>query len=244
MRKSPRRGGARRPVAYPCAVPAAAGIDYAIRRSDRSRRVRVTVAPVSGAVEVVLPARARDRDAARAVTELAGWITRRRAESIRARDTIAARAGRLPFLGQTLRVAPDSDRTRAHRRGDALLVPGDPEARMAAIERWYRRTARVEIAPRVQAATATLGVQSTGLTIRNQRTRWGSCSAQGALSFNWRLLLAPEEILDYVVWHECCHLVHLDHSPRFWALVAAHVPDHRARAAWLRDHGATLILEP
>jgi predicted metal-dependent hydrolase len=223
-------------------VPSAAGIEYAIRRSSRSRRVRVTVAPVTGAVEVVLPSRARERDAERSVNELAGWIVRRRAESHQARDRIAARGDGLPFLDLTLRVVPEAGRTRAHRRGDDLLVPVDAGVRAAAVERWYRRTARVEIAPRVDAACRTLGVTSTGLTIRNQRTRWGSCSANGALSFNWRLLLAPEEVLDYVVWHECCHLVHLDHSPRFWALVAEHVPDHRAHARWLRDHGATLVL--
>ena len=78
--------------------------------------------------------------------------------------------------------------------------------------------------------------------IANQRTRWGSCSTTGAMSFNWRLLLAPPEILDYVVWHEACHLVHMDHSPRFWSLLERHVPDYRAPRRWLRDHGATLVL--
>lgn len=224
-------------------MPSTAGIDYAIRRSARSRRVRVTVAPVTGAVEVVLPSRARERDAAHAVHELAGWIQRRRAESLAARHAIAARGDGLPFLGATLHVAGEPGRTRAHRRGDTLLVPTEPEARAAAVERWYRRVARTEIAPRVEAVSRTLGVEATGLTIRNQRTRWGSCSSGGALSFNWRLLLAPADVLDYVVWHECCHLVHLDHSPRFWALVAEHVPEHRDRARWLRDHGATLVIE-
>jgi predicted metal-dependent hydrolase len=62
------------------------------------------------------------------------------------------------------------------------------------------------------------------------------------MSFNWRLLLAPPEILDYVVWHEACHLVHMDHSQRFWSLLERHVPDYRAPRRWLRDHGATLVL--
>ncbi len=223
-------------------MPTAAGIEYAIRRSARSRRVRVAVDPVSGRVEVTLPERARERDAASAVAELAGWIERRRAEGAAARSAIAERGDGLPYLGATLGAVEEDGRTRAHRRGDDLFVPADAAVRGPAIERWYRRTARAEIAPRVAAVTATLGVHSTGLTIRNQRTRWGSCSATGALSFNWRLLLASEEILDYVVWHECCHLVHLDHSPRFWALVAEHVPEHRARSRWLREHGATLVL--
>ena len=72
------------------------------------------------------------------------------------------------------------------------------------------------------------------LTVRNQRTRWGSCSSSGALSFNWRLLLAPEPVLDYVVWHEACHLVVMDHSPRFWALLEHHRPGYREQRRWLR----------
>jgi predicted metal-dependent hydrolase len=225
-------------------MPAALGIEYEIRRSARARRVRVAVDAVSGAVAVTIPKRATERDAGRAVVELAPWIERRLAEGAATRARIAARGDALPYLGVTLTMRPEPGRTRAHRTGDTLLVPAEPAARAAAVERWYRRAARTEIAPRVAAATATLGVHATGVTIRNQRTRWGSCSATGALSFNWRLLLAPPEILDYVVWHECCHLVHLDHSPRFWALVAEHVPGHRADARWLREHGATLVLAP
>jgi predicted metal-dependent hydrolase len=131
-------------------------------------------------------------------------------------------------------------RTRAHRRGDALLVPSG-DARPA-IERWYRRTARAEVVPRLDEACAALGVEYASVRIGNQRTRWGSCSTTGAMSFNWRLLLAPEDVLDYVVWHEACHLAHLDHSPRFWSLLERHRPEYRVQKAWLRRHGATLVL--
>src|SRR5207244_2171717 len=85
--------------------------------------------------------------------------------------------------------------------------------------------------------TARAGTRYGGLTIRAQRTRWASCSSKGAMSFNWRLLLAPPEILDYVVEHEVCHLDVMDHSPRFWRLLAARVPAWRAHAAWLRRPG-------
>ena len=129
-----------------------------------------------------------------------------------------------------------------HRRGGTLLIPGDDEDHRPALERWFRRQARAEIAPRLDAATATIGATYAGLTIRGQRTRWASCSAAGAMSFNWRLLLAPAPVLDYVVWHEVCHLEVMDHSPRFWALLAERWPDYRAHAGWLRRHGATLVL--
>jgi predicted metal-dependent hydrolase len=214
-------------------------VEYTIRRSDRARRVRVVVEP-TGEIEVVLPRRAREHEAAAAVKELRPWIDRRLREAGQLRERIEARAGTLPFLGEQLILKPTPGRTRAHRRADTLLVPAqDPRL---AIERWYRRMARDEVVPRLDHATAELGATYTAIRIANQRTRWGSCSTTGALSFNWRLLLAPPEILDYVVWHEACHLVHMDHSPRFWSLLERHVPDYRAPRRWLRDHGATLVL--
>jgi predicted metal-dependent hydrolase len=215
-------------------------IDYTIRRSKRARRVRVTVDPLAG-VQVVLPARAAEREAARAVAQLRGWIERRMLEAAEVRERIAARGATVPYLGTDLRLVAEPGRTRVHRRGDDLLVP-DGDAAGDALERWYRRQARVEIAPRLDVAVAALGRRYTTLSIRAQRTRWGSCSSTGAMSFNWRLLLAPPEVLDYVVWHEACHLVAMDHSPRFWALVAEHCPGYQEPRRWLRRHGATLVL--
>lgn len=215
------------------------GIDYTIRRSDRARRVRVTVHP-EGEVEVVLPRRAREREAAAAVAELRPWIERRLAEAVVLRERIAARGATVPYLGAALELVTEPGRTRVHRRGDALHVPaGDPRP---ALERWYRRSARSEIAPRLDEAVGAIGAEYASLRIANQRTRWGSCSSTGAMSFNWRLLLAPEDVLDYVVWHEACHLRHLDHSPRFWALLERHRPGYREPKRWLRRHGATLVL--
>jgi predicted metal-dependent hydrolase len=191
-------------------------------------------------VEVVLPARAPEREAAAAIQELRPWIERRldEAEAVRAR--LAARAGTVPYLGRALTLVSQPGRTRAHRRGESLLVPaGDSRP---ALERWYRRAARQEITERLDRTTRLAGVTYSGLTIRGQRTRWASCSATGMMSFNWRLLLASEPVLDYVVWHEVCHLDVLDHSPRFWSLLGSRCPDYREHARWLRRHGATLVL--
>jgi predicted metal-dependent hydrolase len=221
---------------------AAPPFEYTIRRSDRARRVRVRVDPRDGAVEVVLPRRAAAREAASAVVELSGWIARRRAEVARSQARVAARGGTVPYLGVDLVLTPEAGRTRVHRRGDLLLVPEDDVLAGAAIERWYRRQARAEIAPRLDAAAAAVGKSYTKLTIRDQRTRWGSCSATGAMSFNWRLLLAPEVVLEYVVRHEAAHLSIMDHSPRFWALMDRLMPGYELPRRWLRDHGATLVL--
>jgi predicted metal-dependent hydrolase len=223
----------------PEAVPPA-DLAYTVRRSDRARRVRVRVDPRDGGVEVVLPRRVAQREAAAAVVQLRGWIDRRRAEVAVAQARVAARAGTVPYLGTDLLLRPAPGRTRVHRRGDVLLVPeGDA---LPALERWYRRQARAEIAPRLDRAAAAVGRSYTKLTIRDQRTRWGSCSASGAMSFNWRLLLAPEAVLEYVVRHEACHLAVMDHSPRFWALMERVMPGYEGPRGWLRHHGGTLVL--
>lgn len=213
--------------------------EYRIRRSPRARRVRVTV-DGDGSVTVTLPRKAPERAAKEAVVELAPWIARRRRVLARAAAELARPAGTVPYLGTALTLQPQPGRERVHRRGDVLLVPERDQE--AALERFYRRSARVEIARRLDAATARAGTRYTRLTIRGQRTRWASCSSDGAMSFNWRLLLAPEEILDYVVEHEVCHIEVMDHSPRFWALLESRVPDWHAHASWLRRYGSALTL--
>src|SRR5581483_8710637 len=125
------------------AVPAAE-IPYTVRRSSRARRVRVNVHAHAG-VEVVLPSRAAEREAAAAISELRPWIERRLAEARETRAQIARRGSTLPYLDATLQLVPERGRTRAHRRGEELLVP-DGDAALTAIERFYRRRARAEIA--------------------------------------------------------------------------------------------------
>jgi predicted metal-dependent hydrolase len=202
--------------------------------------VRVNVDPARG-VEVILPRRAAQRDAAAAVRELRPWIERRVAEATRVRALVAARGATVPYLGKELALVAQPGRTRAHRRGEQLLVP-DGEAQLPALERWYRRSARLEIGARLDRACAHVGGSYTKLTIRGQRTRWASCSRTGAMSFNWRLLLAPEPVVDYVVWHEVCHLEVMDHSRGFWTLLESRCPDYRRQRRWLRANGASLVL--
>ena len=213
--------------------------EYTLRRSPRARRVRVSVES-DGAVQVTLPKRAPLRAADEAVRELAPWIERRRRALARAAAEVARTPGTVPYLDTELTLVAQPGRTRVHRRGDVLLVP---ERRTEeALERWYRRAARAEIGPRLDAAVARAGTSYTGLTIRGQRTRWASCSSNGGMSFNWRLLLAPEAVLDYVIEHEVCHLEVMDHSPRFWRLLESRVPDWRDHARWLRRYGSTLVI--
>lgn len=224
-------------------------LDYTVRRSDRARRARIVVDPAG--VEVVVPRRMALRHVAPFVEEKRPWIERtlrklREAEAagpaVRLQD-----GGEVPYLGQPLglRVREERGRVRPHvkLRSAALHVALPPGGDLrAALEAWYRRRARAEVAARLDAACAHAGITYSRLTIRNQRSRWASCSSTGAMSFNWRLLLAPAEILDYVVEHEVAHLEVLDHSPHFWSLLASRSPDYREHERWLRLHGPALRL--
>jgi predicted metal-dependent hydrolase len=240
MMSRPRAHYDRRPVAITLAF-VAEPIPYRIRRSRRVSRVRVAV-DLDRGVEVVLPMRTPERAAAAAVAELRPWIERRLEEVAALRSRLAERVGWVPYLDERLTLVEQAGRTRVHRQGQQLLVPEAAEDRRAGLERWYRRAARDEVAGRLDRATAAAGLTYAGLSIRGQRTRWASCAADGSMSFNWRLLLAPERVLDYVVWHEVSHLEVADHSPRFWALVERRCPDWREPAAWLRENGRDLVL--
>jgi predicted metal-dependent hydrolase len=224
---------------------------YTVRRSDRARRVRIQV--TAEGVEVIVPRRQALAEVEPFVESKRAWIERtllrmRAAEAERPRPLLED-GGEVPYLGERLglRVRVERGRRRAHvaRRGDELAVavgePGEQAVREA-LERWYRAQARAQVARRLDDAVARAGTSYSGLQIRGQRSRWASCSAKGAMSFNWRLLLAPPEILDYVVEHEVAHRDVHDHSPRFWSLLASRRPGYEAEERWLRANGHTLRL--
>ena len=222
-------------------------IPYNVRRSDRARRARIHVS--AEGVEVVVPRRLPLRDVEPFVQEKGPWIERtlrrmREAEAERPPARLED-GGDVPYLGERLalavKVEPARKRPHVTRDGPTLRARvREPGALRDAVERWYRREARREIEPRLDAAVARAGNRYTTLSIRSQKTRWASCSSSGAMSFNWRLLLAPQEILDYVVEHEVAHLVIHDHSERFWALLASRCPDYEEHERWLRRNGQTL----
>ncbi|MGB0871614.1 MAG: M48 family metallopeptidase [Solirubrobacterales bacterium] len=224
--------------------------DYAIRRSSRARSIRITVD--HGGVVVTLPERTAERHAHEFVAERAQWVERSLLKLAAEQDLVAARSladgAVVPYLGDELTLqllAGPSGRVHRPRGSDVLRVhvPDDSRQTVAeALERWYRRQAKLEFARRLDAAVERNGTSYERVTIRDQKTRWGSCSTSGTISFNWRLLLAPEDVLDYVIEHEAAHIEIRDHSPRFWALLQQRVPEWRESRDWLRKNGGTLRL--
>lgn len=126
------------------------------------------------------------------------------------------------------------------RRLPRLHVTGEEEHAPRRLLDWLKRQAHLDLKTRVDAHAKRLDLYPKRLYVRDQTTRWGSCSTSGALSFSWRLVLAPSFVLDYLAAHEVAHLGHMNHGPRFWALVARTMPGHEEARAWLRKHGASL----
>lgn len=121
-----------------------------------------------------------------------------------------------------------------------LATDAPKDAATLALEKRYRDAAKEYIPKRVEYYHSFTGGDYNKITIRDQKTRWGSCSANGTLSFNYRLMLAPPRVLDYVVVHELCHLTHMNHSKAFWDMVASILPDYKEYRTWLKDNGHTL----
>ena len=198
---------------------------YDVRRSDRARRARIVVT-APGRVEVVLPRRAPARLAAELVRTEREWILR----TLRRQERLAAATPRLGL-----------------DRPGVAWVAGEPVPierllgdRARSGSRAYRTLARRRLGGLLAAEGGRLGLAPGPLSIRDPRTRWGSCSASGAISLSWRLVMVPPHVARYVVVHELCHLHEHSHRPRFWRLVETHWPGFRAQAAWLREHGEEL----
>ena len=117
------------------------------------------------------------------------------------------------------------------------------EKRLAVMEKRYRNAARAAFESRTAYYHKITGGRYTAITVRDQKSRWGSCSSRGTLSFNYRLIFAPPLILDYVVVHELCHLTHMNHSKDFWNMVASVMPEYKECRRWLREHSGELTLE-
>jgi predicted metal-dependent hydrolase len=240
------------PAGSPSSVP------FTVRRSIRARRARLTVTAEGEAV-VVLPARAAHRIATELVHRNAGWLDRHIDRARARRALLAARPplteGRELLVGgiaHLVTVVPEPATRRSRvavleQRGAATVAlrvhigASDRRPVRALVEAWLRGRSASLIEARVAMLAAALGVRPSRVSVRAARQRWGSASHAGALSFNWRLVLAPPPVLDYVVVHELAHLVEPGHGRRFWSLVRAHAPNVDEARHWLRDHHAELM---
>ena len=231
-------------------------IAYSVRQSRRAKRVSLRLSAERG-LELVYPAGKRHPPPEAVLREQANWIIR----AMRRAEAAAANAFRRHYepgeeflvRGQAYRLMLREEsapgRAAAALNGDRLELwlgacpkDSDRELRRAAVISFYRGLAQDYLPGRLDALASELGLPYRQLRIKNQKTRWGSCSAKRNINLNLRLMMTPDAAIDYVIIHELCHLRHLNHSPAFWRLVGSRCPDYQLWRAWLRRNQARLIL--
>jgi predicted metal-dependent hydrolase len=217
-------------------LPGDPPVEILLRPSPRARRFSLRVAAADGRVTLSFPPAAGRAAALAFARDRADWLRARLAE--RPEAPRAEPGARLPVAGAELLLVAAPLR-RARREAGVLLVPPGRAAGRAAAE-FLIADARARLEPACATHAARLGRRPGRITLRDPRSRWGSCTVEGNLMFSWRLAMAPAPVLDYVAAHEVAHLVEMNHAPAFWALVARLCPDHGAQRDWLRRHGAAL----
>ncbi|AZB62600.1 MULTISPECIES: M48 family metallopeptidase [Cereibacter] len=218
-------------------LPGSPPVEITLRRSAQARRFSLRVSRLDGRVTLTLPLRAREAEALAFVRDQEGWI--RRALSDVPEAAAVGLGSVLPLEGRPLTVRPGSGRS-VRVTDDSLLVPGDPASVPLRLATFLKAMARERLAAACDRHARSLGRPYARLTLRDTRSRWGSCTQDGCLMFSWRLILAPPPILDYVAAHEVAHLAQMNHSPAFWAEVARLDPDYALHRAWLRRQGQAL----
>ena len=216
-------------------LPGSPPVPVVLRRSGRARRISLRVSQLDGRVTLTLPLGVPEAEALAFAASKSDWV--RSHLNGRAGDVVVAPGASLPIEGQ-MRLIEAAPGRKVRLEPDRLLLPADRPGPRA--QAFLKELARDRLAAASDRYAAQLGRPYNRITLRDTRSRWGSCSAQGALMYSWRLILAPPEILDYVAAHEVAHLKEMNHSSAFWAVVTQlYGPSDDARH-WLRNAGSEL----
>ncbi len=223
-----------------------AELPVTFRRNARARRIILRMNPKSDGVLLTVPPGTTQAEALDFAISQKAWIATRLK---RTPDTIAFADGvQLPLRGDMHTVChrPMPRRTvwREEPPGDGtpplLCVSGRAEHLPRRLKDWLKAQARADLTEASERYASKMGLRYTRLSIRDQSSRWGSCSSAGALSYSWRLVLAPSDVLDYVAAHEVAHLAEMNHGPAFWALVERHCAQTKSARHWLKQNGRGL----
>ncbi len=218
-------------------LPGSPPVTVMLRQSARARRISLRVSRMDGKVTLTVPKGVSGREALRFAEEKQDWLRGQLAQQ--APPVEVALGAFLPVAGRERLVV--AGRGRAVVLGtEEIAVPGSPAQVPARLQGFLKELARHRLAEAVDHYGIQLGRKATRLTLRDTRSRWGSCSSAGALMFSWRLVMAESAVLDYVAAHEVAHLQEMNHAPAFWRVVEdIHGPYESARQ-WLRDQGQAL----
>lgn len=219
-------------------LPGDPPIALELKPSARARRLSLRVSRLDGRVTLTLPKGASRRHALAFVEDKADWIRRHLAD--RPDVAVPMPGTTLPFRGTDHAITTGTGRSVVLRDGAIEVPHRDPDRTPVRLMAFLKLQARAALVEAVDRHAATLGVSPGALTLRDTRSRWGSCTARGDLMFSWRLIMAPEAVLDYVAAHEVAHLVEMNHSAAFWATVARTCPGYEPPRLWLKRNAEDL----
>ncbi|MGK7862492.1 M48 family metallopeptidase [Falsiroseomonas sp. E2-1-a4] len=209
------------------------------KRSARARRVSLRICPRQGAVVVVLPPQAARRAGLALLRANGPWVLARLSALAPANKLLDG--GSVMLGGQDCTIRHDPRSADGSLEGDRIVVGGVAADLPGRVMAFLRAEAQRRIGVLAVRHSQALAVRPAAIRLKDTRSRWGSCAPDGSLAFSWRLVMAPEWVLDYAVAHEVAHLREMNHSARFWAHVSHLTPHRNAAAAWLRTHGPTLL---
>ncbi len=210
------------------------------RRSRRARRVSLRIDPCGGAVVVTLPMRAGRGAGVALLMGNADWIADRLAQLPDAMPFVDGALVPIANMPHRIRHMPGARRGAWVEAGE-LRVSGAPEFLRRRVLDYFRKEARARLTVLVAGKAGRIGVVPRRVSVKDTRSRWGSCAADGSLAFSWRLMMAPEFVQDYVAAHEVAHLRHMNHGKSFWALVHRLTPHTAEAIAWLHTDGSRLL---
>ncbi|MEL7117432.1 MAG: SprT family zinc-dependent metalloprotease [Pseudomonadota bacterium] len=218
-------------------LPGSPPVEITLRRSARARRISLRVSSLDGRVTLSLPKRTSEQEALDFAASKEDWI--RKHLSQHAASLTVGFGTVLPIEGADVTVRAGAVRSARREAGD-LLVPPSEDMVAARVKAYLKLLARERLTRHATRYAKAVDRPLGRITLRDTRSRWGSCTSEGNLMFSWRLILAPPDVLDYVAAHEVAHLVEMNHSPAYWQVVAQIYPDYAAERAWLRKNGTTL----
>ncbi|MBA4352127.1 MAG: M48 family peptidase [Rhodobacter sp.] len=218
-------------------LPGSPPVEIVLKRSARARRFSLRVSRLDGRVTLSLPARAREAEAMAFARAQEGWIRETLADMPQRAGVVIGSV--LPVEGRMLLLAPGAGRA-VRVEDDSLLIPGDPAQAGARAGAFLRALARERLVAASDRYAAMIGRRVARVTLRDTRSRWGSCAQDGALMYSWRLIMAPASVLDYVAAHEVAHMQEMNHSPAYWAVVDRLYPGWQVQRKWLHAEGQAL----
>ena len=215
-------------------------VEVSTRVSPRAKKITLKITGHKG-VELVIPKNVSDKQAMHFLYSKQDWIIEKSKRIGIKNRTLFEEGAQIPIQGNLYEIEyGGSIRGKTRLEGDKLIVCGERGVVAKRVRAFLQELAKKEIAARAEVEAHKLGVKFNKITVRDTNSRWGSCSQKKNLSFSWRLVMAPRDVLEYVVAHEIAHLIEMNHSKRFWNLVESIFPEHQSSRKWLKDNGVML----